>query len=530
MVVLKEIRRTMFGAALCMAVCLALLLMPFVTLASEGSGTYSDAGLDPPAVTVTGELPSSYDLRDRGLTTSIKNQYYNGTCWCFAAAAAAETSIIAAGLSNDSVDVSEVQLDYFIFDRVADPSGGTSGDKIKNITGYSALNSGGEAYMTTFALSTWMGVCRDSSTVPYADYTSSTVLSDDLAYGHDIAHLQNARWVNTSDHDSMKHLIEQGAAPIICYYCGDWQTDYRAVSGMTGTNTTCYLTPTADNENVPDHEVVIVGWNDCISAEYFTDENGEHPAGDGAWLVKNCWGVNGDPDGWISSDGYFWLSYYHQQIDEYAVFLYFQSPDNYDHNYQYDGGASTNQDISVGASGAMANIFKSGGNEDLKAVSFYMTRNAGVEYSIQIYTGIRDATDPTSGTAALSTPQTGTTTYAGYYTVDLDQTVRLSKGETFAVVIEVRGSDGNIYVPVDTNETRSESGYGFTDCITSAAAGQSFVYKAGVWTDIGSDGSSNLRIKAFTDDATDNTALYATCAAVAALAVMVIFVCRPGGR
>jgi len=47
-------------------------------------------------------LPTSYDLRDLGLVTSVKNQGQLGTCWAHALVAAAETSALKnLGLTND---------------------------------------------------------------------------------------------------------------------------------------------------------------------------------------------------------------------------------------------------------------------------------------------------------------------------------------------------------------------------------------------------------------------------------------------
>lgn len=65
------------------------------------------------------KLPDKFDLRDYGYVTPVKNQGLLGTCWGFAAIAAAETSILSElGLSYEQfrevcgydLDLSENQL------------------------------------------------------------------------------------------------------------------------------------------------------------------------------------------------------------------------------------------------------------------------------------------------------------------------------------------------------------------------------------------------------------------------------------
>lgn len=55
-------------------------------------------------------LPTSFDWRDLGIITSIKDQGNCGACWAFVTAAHAESLLIKQGRFNASIDLSERYL------------------------------------------------------------------------------------------------------------------------------------------------------------------------------------------------------------------------------------------------------------------------------------------------------------------------------------------------------------------------------------------------------------------------------------
>lgn len=70
-----------------------------------------------------GYLPPKYDLRSKGVVTPVKLQNPWGTCWGFAAIAAAETSILSelgTTYAANGLDLSERQLVYFAGTSVPD--------------------------------------------------------------------------------------------------------------------------------------------------------------------------------------------------------------------------------------------------------------------------------------------------------------------------------------------------------------------------------------------------------------------------
>ncbi len=183
----------------------------------------------------------------------------------------------------------------------------------------------------------------------------------------------------------------------------------------------------------------------------------------------------------------------------------FTGADNYDNNYQLDGGIGT---YKVSNYTTMANVFTVGEkdgvtSESLKAVSLSMTREANVGYKIEIYTDLSDINDPTSGTLQESATTEGESAFAGYYTIPLNDEVKLIPGSSFSVV-----------VTLDKAALDHESAHSIAngdnviwDCHVNRDNSRSFYKYAGKFRNItypkGNDG--NLCIKAFTTNNTNET-------------------------
>ncbi len=426
-------------------------------------------------------LPSAY--RNPNLPT-IRDQNPYGTCWAFTSTALAELSI----LQNESVwqaadmDLSELHLAYFTYHFVEDPLGGTTGDNNAISSENDFLNMGGNTYFAMNTYAGWRGAA-DEAVVPYENASPSMTLDESLAY-QDAAHLKNAYEINLlEDPDAAKTLIRELGGVGIGYqdegscYNASYNSYYNATSVGSG-----------------GHAVTVVGWDDNFPKENF---NTTAP-GDGAWLIRNSWGLDED-----SYYGYFWMSYYETTLDEEAYAFEFvsnQSDEYYDNNYQYDGsGCSSAIGFPNSSSFTASNIFTVKNlNEVLKAVSVDVAC-ASVDYEVKIYTNLLDSLNPESGT--LEDTVTGSTTYQGIYTIPLSKEIYLQKGDSYAVVVTLKKSSGAPYISAETSSS------GWIICTASASAGQSFYKSGSTWVDYGAQGNGNIRIKAYTNNVSELTAV-----------------------
>ena len=377
------------------------------------------------------ELPSSYIL-DKEQYPMLRDQGSYGTCWAFAAIGLSEFDLISKNLADRSLDLSELQLAYFTYNSAVDPLGGTLGDQNiyhnENATN-KYLDVGGTYQYAIRRLAQWSGVANESD-VPYTTDSINNVLtnglSDEYAYSKDVAHLENAYVMSLKNNtdDVKAAIIDHGAVGVQYFH------NSSAIRFAPNGDYTYFDT----NASGYGHNVMIVGYDDTYSRDNFKQST--QPTKDGAWLIRNSWG-----DGYMS---YFWMSYENVSLSDAAwVFEMNNSngEDYYDNNYQLDGGLFTEKVLYGYVRNDMtcANIFTVQSNdqiasEELKAVSLSFTETANVHYIIEIYTDLQ-SDNPYSGVKQESATTEGTTTYAGYYTIPLNDTVNLKPGSRFAVLV-----------------------------------------------------------------------------------------------
>ncbi|MCR4907827.1 MAG: hypothetical protein K5985_03285 [Lachnospiraceae bacterium] len=427
------------------------------------------------------DFASAYSSSDMGYLpeSGLIDQGNSFLCWAFSSTMLAAISMIRKGLADRSfVRYSPDQVGYFFYNRINDPLGNTAGDKNLIKDGSKTYyDLGGNNSYNTWSLASWISM-RNFADVPFRNSKYDS-LPDDKAYSS-TAHLQNAYWASTYTEDPQNIDYIENVKELIY--------DHGGVSALISNQ--LYI-----NENhavyTPEggggHNVTLVGWDDSYPKENFYTA----PPGNGAWYVRDSYDESEGRD----DNGCFWISYYSRDItdgrSDKAIAFDFESGDNYDNNYQYDGAAGSDYLPSGAESVRMSSVFRAKGDEYLEAVAF-APASTSMSYEINIYKLSENFATPV-GDVSLSRA-TGETRYVGYRTVKLDRSVALSENDLFSVVVDVRDTSGknNAMLYVDNKNDKSS----WVEFRSGVSANQSFYED----TDLAYYGFC-ARIKAFTDNA-----------------------------
>lgn len=389
------------------------------------------------------ELPRRYDLRENRVLNTVENQGTFGTCWAFASTAALETSQTNGEILDFSVDHMTMNSGFNI-----------------------APTEGGDYNMALAYLAAWKGPVLAADD-PYGDGITDTSLGA-------VRHLQEARMIEEKDLNKIKSMIMRYGGVESSLYMSiqnawDSSEDYEPM-------TASYYY--AGNER-PNHDIVIVGWDDDYSCENFN----HMPENNGAFLCRNSWGED------FGAGGYFYVSYEDSNLGtSNIVYTRLDETDNYRMNYQSDmlGWVGT-----LGykePSAWFANVYTAGQDEILRAVSFYAT---GGQTTYDIY-----AVPEYYGAELLEHPVylgSGYCEDGGYYTVDIPEMVRLRAGSRFAVMVRITTEGSERPIAIEFAASELTSGANLSD-------GEGYIsYDGSQWNSAEAEYGCNVCLKAFTD-------------------------------
>lgn len=333
------------------------------------------------------DVPPSYDLRTRLRVSEVRNQGTYGTCWAFAAISALESSLMPEENLLFSVDHMSMSNSF-------------------NVNQY----DGGEYTMGMAYLAAWQGPVYEKDD-PYGDGATDESLSP-------VKHVQEIRIIDGKDYQGIKEAVFK--------YGGVQTSLYSNISSSKGnskyfnkdTNAYCYM-----GSEKPNHDVVIIGWDDNYPKENFNVDL----EGDGAFICQNSWGNE------FGDDGFFYVSYYDTNIGTHnEVYTGVENTDNYDNIYQSDlcgwvGKMGYDKEDMYGA-----NVFTATSDQNIKAASFYATAS---DTSYELYI-VNDFKDEYSFAGRKKVAE-GTLENAGYYTIKFDEEVPVTEGERYAVVLHI---------------------------------------------------------------------------------------------
>lgn len=373
--------------------------------------------------------PGTYNANEEGFVTAVKNQRNTSLCWAFSLASNLETSLLTRG--QKYYDLSEEQLAYFWANRVNDPLGNTPNDKITRTQ--SNYHGTGNGRVASFFLSTWSGMTTEEK-VPFQ--SSAVTWPDSLAYDTS-AYMEDAIFSQYTVERTKQLLMEYNSVSAMIYMLDNYYYP----------DTASYSCPQSGLVN---HAVTIVGWDDTYSKENFPSASGVK--NDGAWIVKNSYGKN-----W-GKNGYFYLSYEDQSITN-LVSNTASTSEEYNNNYFYDGAAAgtvTFPGNTINNGYYVSNIFKAtagnGKDEELGEIVTAVPQD-NTDFQIQVYTDLKNTSDPTSGTPAYAEPVDYTQPLAGIHTIHLNTPVKIPQGTFYSVVIRIPDGSNKFYVEKTTTST-----------------------------------------------------------------------------
>jgi len=434
------------------------------------------------------DLPASFDLRHHGTVTEVRYQS-GGTCWAHGTMAAIESNLLMTGRWAESGQTGLPNLAEYHLDWWNGFNGHSNWDRLGH--GGLIVHEGGDYLVAAAYLSRGEGAIYHPSANDDGEGDTPWYTRPPLRYDPQYAYYyvrdiewHTAGW-NLERIDLIKRRIMAEGATATCM-----AFDTRFISNSI------HYQPRGSGM-LPNHSVVIVGWDD--------DKVTPSPDGPGAWLCKNSWGT-----GYFEA-GYIWISYWDrwccQEPDMGAVFFRNVEPMRYERVYYHDlhGRRDTMTDCREAF-----NKFWGQGRDAVEAVSFY-TAVDGADFTAVVYESFRQGC--LSGELARAS---GTLTYRGFHTVELDQPAEVFAGEDFFVYVWL-SDGGHAYdrtseVPVLLGGPGSEPAWatggafmgkttlqeGESVLVISAAnPGESYYRSGERWADLYDvDGSANFCIKA----------------------------------
>ncbi len=383
-------------------------------------------------------LPSSWDSRDYGWVTPVRNQNSHGTCWTFAALATLETQLLKQG--RGEYDLSEKNM--------------------ANLSGFGTPPTlGGNSDMAAAYLLRANGAVEEQfDAYPGSTWKTSVEREPSIR-------VKEVVWIpareSVDELDTLKTAIMQyGAVDVSMHF----STTY--LDNSSG----AYYCPSAKDV---DHAVTVVGWDDEYSTDNF--KSAYKPDSPGAWLVKNSWGTS------YGDKGYIHVSYYDPNFataEPGVVFIPFDEDDDFQGVYGYDRcgyvGAITNSSYTIEAA-----VFTAVADEELAAVGVYSLAE-NIAYTVKVYTNNVHYSEerpslaqPVSSRATAAISQSGTLSHAGFSMIELSSAIPLQAGKEFCIVYEQKVNSANHCVCFDYTMTINKTAYQYSKC--TFAEGQTYL-------------------------------------------------------
>lgn len=408
---------------------------------------------------------ASFDARDNGWVTSVKNQGNLGFCWAFSGVSVLESEYISKGFGTaENTDFSEAYLIWFAKNPRLTEENMAFGDG-ENITDVfigvdinCEEKAGGNSEEVAGVLASGSGIAREEDYPYYRNEISKMgnySESERFLPECDVC-LESYVRFEKNESDAIKSWIKTHGSVTVNYYHDD---NFYSNTGKEKTGECAYFTSEVYEDGI-NHEVAVIGWDDNFSVDNFLAES--KPSGNGAWLCKNSWGKN------FGDNGYFWLSYEDVNIGTFSGFS-LAKKNECQNLYSYNGRLSNTRLKTVAKDVRLANVFVAEESEKLFAVTLFDFAEK-TEMTVCVYTDIADDfANPECGKLVASKEHV--VTESGYETVELGTEIYIEKGSRFSVVVKMKGTGEEISYPVECGD------------LFSSRRNESFICKNGIWID-----------------------------------------------
>ena len=387
-------------------------------------------------------LPYSYSYVDRQKNSVVKNQGVRSTCWAFASLTALETTLMPEQEFQFSIDHMSM-----------------SG--LFNVSQF----DGGEYSMALAYLTAWKGPVLEQDD-PYGDRVTVEGLEP-------VVHVQEAQIIQSKNLDKIKEMVYK--------YGGVQSSLYTSITNASGTSkyynqenaAYCYI-----GEEKPNHDIVIIGWDDNYPKENFNSPIESN----GAFICQSSWGTE------FGKNGIFYVSYMDANIGIHnIVYTGVEKTDNYDKIYQSDLCGWQGILGYDSSSGYFANVYETESAEKIKAVGFYAT-DVATSYTVYVasdFNGVQSFNE-------MKVVASGVFENAGYYTVKLDEPVLVDGGK-YAVIVRIDTPNSKRPIAIEMQKDYATKTVDLSD-------GEGYISLYGqTWERVEELYECNICLKAYTD-------------------------------
>lgn len=372
--------------------------------------------------------PSSFDLRDSNLVTTVKSQK-SGTCWCHGTMSGVEGELLRNGNWTAAGETGEPNMAEYHLSWWNGFSECWNYDLYPECdTGHGPpTHNGGDYKIFTAYMSRFDGPVREVDAP--AEHITGTGIND-IPDQTEIPLTKSSyhRWYipdicwyyidgdggqgSLANIDIIKYaLMRSGVMPTNYYHSSTYQWTCTDDDKM-------FMYQDFDDSGDANHSVAIVGWNNNVRGI----KSGNYTPR-GAWLVKNSWG---------SSKDFFWISYYDKHCcrneEMSVVSMHDVLPLPYTNVYfhDYHGWRDT---LTIAKEAFNKFVVKNDADEYLIDVSFITTVDHE-NWEVKVY----DTFEGGELKNELSSAS-GSEIHMGYHTKKLNKPVTLIDGNDFYIYV-----------------------------------------------------------------------------------------------